>query len=126
MEMRCYHKILHISYKDHVTNKEVLAKILQAIGPHEDLLISIERCKLQWNGHVSRSSDLAQTILQGTVKGGRRQGRSLEEEVGRQHHGMVRPGVRQVQEGSGEQGSMEELVVRSAAVTGRPSRLRGG
>ena len=69
MEMRCYRKILHISYKDHVTNKEVLAKILQAIGPHEDLLISIERCKLQWYGHVSRSSDLAHTILQGTVKG---------------------------------------------------------
>ena len=27
-----------ISYKDHVTNKEVRAKIQQAIGPHEDLL----------------------------------------------------------------------------------------
>ena len=27
MEMRCYRKILHISYKDHVTNKEVCAKI---------------------------------------------------------------------------------------------------
>ena len=37
MEMRCYHTILHISYKDHVTNKEVCAKIQQAIGPHEDL-----------------------------------------------------------------------------------------
>ena len=31
MEMRCYRKILHISYKDHVTNEEVLAKIQQAI-----------------------------------------------------------------------------------------------
>ena len=38
MEMRCYRKILHISYKDHVTNEEVRAKIQQAIGPHEDLL----------------------------------------------------------------------------------------
>ena len=28
-----------------------------------------------WYGHVSRSSGLAKTILQGTVKGGRRQGR---------------------------------------------------
>ena len=37
MEMRCYRKILRISYKDHVTNKEVRAKIPQAIGPHEDL-----------------------------------------------------------------------------------------
>ena len=38
MEMRCYRKILRISYKDHVTNEEVRAKIQQAIGPHEDLL----------------------------------------------------------------------------------------
>ena len=38
MEMRCYRKILYISYKDHVTNEEVRAKIQQAIGPHEDLL----------------------------------------------------------------------------------------
>ena len=37
MEMRCYRKILHISYKDHVTNEEVRAKIQQAIGPYEDL-----------------------------------------------------------------------------------------
>ena len=45
----------------------------QAIGPHKDLLTIIERCKLQWYGHVSRSSGLAKTILQGTVKGERRQ-----------------------------------------------------
>ena len=31
--------------------------------------------KLQWHGYVSRSSGLAKTILQGTVKGRRRQGR---------------------------------------------------
>ena len=68
MEMRCYHKILCISYKDLVTNEEVRAKILPAIVPHKDLTI-IKRHKLQWYGHVSRSSDLAKTILQGTVKG---------------------------------------------------------
>ena len=60
--------------KDHVTNKEVCAKIQQAIGPHEDLLMIVKRCKPQWYGHVSCSSGLAKTILQGTVKGGRRQG----------------------------------------------------
>ena len=75
MEMRCYRKILHISYKDHVTNEEVRAKIQQTFGPHEDLLTIVKRRKLQLYGHVSRSSDLARTILQGTVKGGRRQGR---------------------------------------------------
>ena len=72
---RQFRKMLHVSYKDHVTNEEVRAKIQQAIGPHEDLLTIVKRCKLQWYGHVSHSSDLAKTILQGTVKGGRRQGR---------------------------------------------------
>ena len=73
MEMRYYRKI--VSYKGHVTNEEVRAKIQQAIGPHEDLLTIVKRRTLQWYGHVSRSSGLAKTILQGTVKGGRRQGR---------------------------------------------------
>ena len=35
--------------------------------------------------------------------------RQTEEEVGRRHQGMNRPGVRQVPEGSGEQGKMEEI-----------------
>ena len=75
MEIRSYRKILHISYKDHVTNEEVRAKIQQAIGPHEDLPTIVKGSKLQWYGHVSRSSGLAKTILQGTVKGRRRQDR---------------------------------------------------
>ena len=94
MEMRCYRKILCISCKDHVTNKEVRAKIQQAIGPHEDLLTIVMRRKLQWYGHVSHSSGLAKTILQGTVKGGRRQGRHRKR--WEKHQGMDRPGVRQV------------------------------
>ena len=72
--MRCYCKILHISYKDHVSNKEVCAKIQQAIGPHKDLSI-VKRIKLKWYGHVFCSSGLARTILQDTVKWGRRPGR---------------------------------------------------
>ena len=73
--MRCYRKILRISYKDHVTNEGVRAKIQPAIGLHEDLLTIVKRRKLQWYGHVSRSSGQGKTILQGTVKGERRQGR---------------------------------------------------
>ena len=42
MEIRCYRKILRISYKDHVTNEEVRVKIQQAIGPHEDLLTIVK------------------------------------------------------------------------------------
>ena len=46
MEMRCYRKIIRISYKDNVTNEEVRAKIQQAISPHEDLLIIVKRREL--------------------------------------------------------------------------------
>ena len=74
-EMKCYRKILCISYKDLVTNEEVCAMIQQAIGPHEDILTIVKRCKLLWYGYVSRSLGQAKTILQDTVKGGRRQGR---------------------------------------------------
>ena len=61
--------------QDYVTNEKVCAKIQQAIGPHEDLLTTVKRSKLLWYGHVSRSSGLVKTILQGTVKGEGRQGR---------------------------------------------------
>ena len=71
----CYHEKLRISYKDPVTNEEVRAKIQQAIGLHEDVLTMVKRRKMQWYCQVSRSSGLAKTILQGTMKGGRRQGR---------------------------------------------------
>ena len=80
MEMRYYCKILRISYKDHVTNKEVCAKIQQAVRPHETLLTIVKRHKLKWYGHVSNLSGLAKTILQGTVKRGKKT-RQTEEEV---------------------------------------------
>ena len=81
--MRCYRKILNISYKDHVTNEEVNAKIQQAMGPHEDLLTIVKRRKLQWYGclpfirsgqnHLARHSERWKKT------------RQTEEEVGRQH-----------------------------------------
>ena len=77
-----YRQTLRISYKDHVTDEEVRAKIQQAIGPNEDLLTIVKRRKLQWYGHVFRSSSLSKTILQGTVKGGRRQGRQRKRREG--------------------------------------------
>ena len=73
MEMKCYRKIQHISYEDHVTNEKVCVQIQQAIGPHEDLLTIERRRKLKWYGYVSRSLCPAKTILQGTVKETRRQ-----------------------------------------------------
>ena len=43
---------------------------------HEDLLTVVKRRKLQWYGHFSRSSGLTKIILQGTVKEGRRIGKT--------------------------------------------------
>ena len=55
VEMKCHRKILRISYKVHLTNEKVRARIQQAVGPHEDLLIIVKRRKLKWYGRVSRS-----------------------------------------------------------------------
>ena len=50
-------------------------RVRQAIGPYEDLLTIVNRRKLKWFGHVTRGEGLAKTVLQGTVRGGRRRGR---------------------------------------------------
>ena len=123
MEMRCYCKILCISYKDHVTNQEVCAKIQQAIGSHKDLLTIIKRCKLQWYGHVSCSSGLAKSILQGTVKRGRRQGRQRERRQDniREWTGLEFAKSQRAVENSKK---WRKLVAKSSVVPQRPSWLR--
>ena len=120
MKMRYYRKMLRISYKDHVTNEEVRAKIQQAIGPHEDLLTIVKSRRLQmvWScflfirsgqNHLARHSERGKKT------------RQTEEEVGKQHQGMDRPGVRQVPVGSGEQRKMEETDCE--IVCGAPTTL---
>ena len=122
MKMRCYGNILRISYKDHVTNKEVCAKLQQAVRPHKDLTI-IKRRKLQWYGHVFRSSGLDKTILQGTVKGGRRQGsqRKRWEDNIREWTGQE---FGRSQRAVENREKWRKLVAKSSEVPQRPSRLR--
>ena len=48
LEMRCYRRLLNISYKDHSTNKEVRNRIRSAIGEHDDLLTMVKK----WNQMV--------------------------------------------------------------------------
>ena len=105
MEMRCYRKVLHISYKDHVTNEEVCAKIQQAIGPHEDLLTIKAQTAVVWSCLPFIRS--GQEHLARHSKRGKKT-RQTEEEVGRQYQGMERSGIRKVQMGSEAERKMEK------------------
>ena len=120
-EMRCYSKILNISYKDHVTNEEVCAKIQQATGPYQDLLTIVKRCKLRWYDHVSRSLGLAKPILRGRVKGGRRRARQrkrLEDNI-REWTGME---IGKSQRAVENRKKWRKLVAKLSVVPQRPSR----
>ena len=124
MEVRCYRKILRITYKDHVTGEEVRAKIQQAIRPHKDLLTIVKRHTLQWYGHVSRSSGLAKTILQGTVKGGRRRGRQENrwEDNVREWTGLE---FAKFQRAVENRAKWRKLIVESFVVPRQPPTVKG-
>ena len=81
----------------------------------------VKRRKLQWYIHVSRSSGLAKIILQGTVKGGRRQGRQRKrwEDNIREWTGLDF-GKRAVE----NREKWRKLVAKLSVVPQRPSRLR--
>ena len=104
MEMRCYRKILRISYKTMLPTRKSVPRSNRQSDHTESSIV--KRRKLQWYGHVSRSSDLTKAILQGTVKGGRRRDKQKKrwEDNIREWTGLVC----QVPEGSGEQRKMEE------------------
>ena len=106
-----------------VTNEEVCAKIQQAIGPQEDLLTNVRRRKLQGYGRVSCSSGLAKTILQGIVKGGRRQSRKKKrwEDNIREWAGLE---FAKSQRAVENRRKRRKLVAKSSVVPQRPSRLR--
>ena len=89
----------------------------------EDLLTIVKRSKLQWYGHVFRSSSLAKTILQGTVKGVRRQGRQRKrwEDNIREWTGLdIVKSSRAVE----NREKWRKLVAKSSVVPQRPLRLR--
>ena len=107
----------------YVTNKEVHAKIQQAIRPHEDLLTIVKRHKLQCYRHVSHSSGLAKIILQGTVKGGRKQGRQRKrwEDNIKEWTGLE---FAKSQRAVENREKWRKLVAKSSVVPQRPSQLR--
>ena len=122
-EMRCYRRLLNISYKDHVTNEEVRNRIQNAIGVHDDLLTMVKKRKLRQYGHISRSSGMVKTILQGTVKGARRRGRQKKrwEDNIKEWTGMgFGDSLRAAEDREGWKG----IVATSSVVPRRPPRLR--
>ena len=90
---------------------------------HENLLSIVKRYELQWYGHVSRSSGLAKTILQGTVKGGRRRGRQKKmwEDNIREWTGLE---FAKSQRALENREKWRKLAVKSSVVPQWPSRLR--
>ena len=115
--MRCYRRILRISYKDHVTKTKACAKMQQAIGPHGDFLTIVNRSKMKWYGQVCRSPGLTRTTMQGTakstVKGGRRQGRQRREDNFREWTGLEFAKSQRVME---NREKWRKLVVKSSVV----------
>ena len=123
VEMRCYRRILNISYQDRIRNEDVKERIKNAIGPYVDLLTIVRKRKLNWYGHVTRSSGLAKTILQGTVQGGRKRGRQKKkwEDNIREWTGLELKDTLRKAESREE---WRRLVVKSSEAPQRTSRLR--
>ena len=123
LKMRCYRRLLKISYKDHVTNEEVRNRIQNAIGVHDDLLTMVKKRKLRWYGHISKSSGMAKTVLQGTVKGARNRGRQKKrwEDNIKEWTGMgFGDSLRAAEDREGWKG----IVATLSVVPRRPPRLR--
>ena len=119
-QMRCYCKILHISYKDHCYQRGCPCQ--DPAGNRTTRRSPDHRKETQtavvWSCLLfirSRLNHLARHSEKG------KKTRQTEEEVGRQHQGMDRPGVHQVTEGSGEQGKVEETG--SEIICGAPTTL---
>ena len=111
-----------ISALDKILKKEeVRNRIQNAIGECDDLLTMVKKKKLRWYGHISRSSGMPKTILQGTVKGARRRGRRKRwEDNVKEWTGMgFGDSLRAAEDREGWTG----IVATSSVVPRRPPRL---
>ena len=75
VEIRCYRRLLHISYKDHITNEIVCKKMQAAIGPYKDILTTVEKGSYESSEMWSDQVASAKKVIQGTVPGKRKSGR---------------------------------------------------
>ena len=71
-EMKCYRKILKISWMEKVTNKEVLSRLDMKTTV---LLQKAKTLKLKYFGHIKRHETLERHILEARIDGRRGRGR---------------------------------------------------
>ena len=87
--MKCYQRLFNISYKDHVTNKEVCRTIQVAIGEYDKLLTLVKKQKVVWLClkvfWFSKDNPIGDSE--------RKKKRQTEEEVGRQYQRVDRNGI---------------------------------
>ncbi|RUS72979.1 hypothetical protein EGW08_019262 [Elysia chlorotica] len=75
MEMWMYRRMNRISWKDKVTNKEVLDKV----GMQKpELLQLVQRRKLAYYGHIRRHCGIQKRVVEGKVEGKRGRGRKRQ------------------------------------------------
>ena len=79
-EMRCYGKILNISWKQKIKNDNI-RKILN-IKPNSPL-DQVKKQKLKYFGHIKRHDTLERLILEGKVEGERGRKGKTKEAVGK-------------------------------------------
>ena len=129
-EMRCYWRLLTISYRDPVTNEKVHKEIQAAIGEHDERLILVKKRKLRSFDPVSRFSGLIKTILQGTVKRKRRRSRQKKKKRKREREGEKEREWTGMDFASSTRAAENStrwkgIVANSSVVPQRPSKVMG-
>ena len=112
--MRCYKRLMNISYKDHVTNEGIRNRTQNAIGVHDDLLTMVKKTQMVWPhlkilGHGEDNS------------AGDKKERKTEDEMGR----MDGNGVWRFPESSGRQGRMERYCCKIICGAPTTSEVKG-
>ena len=112
------------TFPTNVANEEVHNRIQNAIGVHDDFLTMVKKRKLRWYDHISRSSGMAKTVLQGTVKGAwsrERQMKRWEDNIKEWTAMGFGDSLRAAEDRKG----WKSIVATSSVVPRRPARLRG-
>ena len=118
--LRCCLRLPKI-FLDHVTNEAVRSRIQDAFRVHDDLVTMAKTQKRRGYGHLSTSSGMAKTILQGTVKGTTR---GRQKKRWKDNIKMDRNVVWRIPEGTKRQRKVERYCCNVSFVPCRQTRLR--